>query len=156
MQQPEVQEHRGEQPVVLAGRDAVHRSALVVRGPAEDAAPQVQRRLGTEQSTETLPAQRVRPLHGGEREQRDDHVDRDQRDRDVPVLPGPSAAERGTHRSLGTPALAYALRALVTDRRLGHAVGADRPVTARTADVGLPARMPVAHRYRADGLLGHG
>src|SRR5436190_1608176 len=70
--------------------------------------------------------------------------------------PAPSGADGGTGRRLGTPALGHALGALVPDRRLVHAVRADRPFAAGAPDVRLPAGMPVADRYPDRGDVRHG
>src|SRR6185312_4291565 len=54
--------------------------------------------------------------------------------------------------ALGASPLGDAFRALVTDRRLVHAIGADRPVTPCAPDVSLLGRVAVADRDRRGSL----
>src|SRR5215475_3816497 len=114
-----------------------------------------QRRLRTQQPAEVAAADgRADVLRGHYRGDEDHDVSDDQADRDVALRAGARRAESRTNGTLRTSSLGHALRALMADRRGPHAVGADRSVTSRAPDIGLPRRMPVAnwraHRRRRD------
>ena len=117
--QVHVQEAGGDQPVPLAVGDG---------GPVERA------------TFEGLALHRARRAALGDLEQEDRDVHGDQRLRDDQAgrIAGgrPGALRRGAHAGR----LPCALRALDPDRRLHHAVRADRAVAVRARDEGLAAR----------------
>jgi hypothetical protein len=101
VEQAEVQEHRGEQPVVLAVGDAVQLHRLAVGGVPEHRAPVGQRRRSAQQPAQAAAEGRVAAPVGQDRGHHQDHVDGDERLRDVPLLADAPASEGGTRRPLG-------------------------------------------------------